>query len=236
MRIAAALGAGSGYNIDTAALALDCRLVGFRECAAEVARYLVSVEGLEKQDPLRVRLLSHLQCYNAQRESGAKSASINHQSQSSSSWSSHPVSSSHHQYTGQPSSAINSGMMSHHQHQLLNESNSPAAYLDHNNRIGHVIDAHGNRLMTSSHGVSGSSGGAPSIQSHQFLGGHQHSSSLLASLPPVHHASQFLHGTPGGPHPLPMLSPNSLHYGPSTASMLAQGVKPYRPWGAELAY
>lgn len=41
--------------------ALDYHSIGFRECAAEVARYLVTVEGMDIQDPLRMRLMSHLQ-------------------------------------------------------------------------------------------------------------------------------------------------------------------------------
>ena len=62
----------NGYNIDPTSLAMDYRSVGFRECAAEVARYLVTVEGLDIQDPLRLRLMSHLQCYSAQREAASK--------------------------------------------------------------------------------------------------------------------------------------------------------------------
>lgn len=53
---------------------MDYHSIGFRECAAEVARYLVSCEGLDIQDPLRLRLMSHLQCFAAQRELAAKSA------------------------------------------------------------------------------------------------------------------------------------------------------------------
>nr|KAG5691369.1 hypothetical protein BaRGS_033418 [Batillaria attramentaria] len=64
----------TGYNCDPHAVAMDYRYVGFRECAAEVARYLVAVEGLDLQDPLRMRLLSHLQCYSAQREAAAKAS------------------------------------------------------------------------------------------------------------------------------------------------------------------
>lgn len=47
---------------------LDYRIMGFRECVAEVARYLTSVEGLDMKDPLRVRMLNHLENYLAQRE------------------------------------------------------------------------------------------------------------------------------------------------------------------------
>ena len=64
----------TGYNCDPHTVALDYRYVGFRECAAEVARYLVAVEGMDLQDPLRMRLLSHLQCYSAQREAAAKAS------------------------------------------------------------------------------------------------------------------------------------------------------------------
>ncbi|KAK6617797.1 hypothetical protein RUM43_014025 [Polyplax serrata] len=55
--------------------AMDYHSIGFRECAAEVARYLVTVEGMDIQDPLRLRLMSHLQCFAAQRELATKQAS-----------------------------------------------------------------------------------------------------------------------------------------------------------------
>ncbi|KAL0268939.1 UNVERIFIED_CONTAM: hypothetical protein PYX00_010713 [Menopon gallinae] len=54
--------------------AMDYHSIGFRECAAEVARYLVTVEGMDIQDPLRLRLMSHLQCFAAQRELASKQA------------------------------------------------------------------------------------------------------------------------------------------------------------------
>lgn len=60
---------------------MDYHSIGFRECAAEVARYLVSCEGLDIQDPLRLRLMSHLQCFAAQRELAAKSANWGYGSQ-----------------------------------------------------------------------------------------------------------------------------------------------------------
>lgn len=55
---------------------MDYHVIGFRECASEVARYLVTIEGMNTEDPLRVRLLSHLQCFVAQRELSAKSAPV----------------------------------------------------------------------------------------------------------------------------------------------------------------
>ncbi|BES92256.1 ORANGE [Nesidiocoris tenuis] len=61
---------GDGMPYDASKIAMDYHSIGFRECAAEVARYLVTVEGLDLQDPLRLRLMSHLQCFASQRETG----------------------------------------------------------------------------------------------------------------------------------------------------------------------
>ncbi|CAH1737668.1 unnamed protein product [Aphis gossypii] len=58
---------------DPSKYAMDYHNIGFRECANEVARYLESVEGMNGRDPLRERLLSHLQYFAAQREYAAKS-------------------------------------------------------------------------------------------------------------------------------------------------------------------
>ncbi|KAL8609428.1 hypothetical protein ACOMHN_006615 [Nucella lapillus] len=58
----------NSYNCDPHSVAKDYRYVGFKECTSEVARYLVAVEGLDLQDPLRMRLLSHLQCFPSQRD------------------------------------------------------------------------------------------------------------------------------------------------------------------------
>ncbi|MBN3317589.1 HEY1 protein, partial [Atractosteus spatula] len=58
---------GKGY-FDAHALAMDYRSLGFRECLAETARYLSIIEGLDSADPLRIRLVSHLNSYASQRE------------------------------------------------------------------------------------------------------------------------------------------------------------------------
>lgn len=60
----------TGY-FDAHALAMDYRSLGFRECLAEVARYLSIIEGLDASDPLRVRLVSHLNNYASQREAAS---------------------------------------------------------------------------------------------------------------------------------------------------------------------
>ncbi|XP_037953798.1 hairy/enhancer-of-split related with YRPW motif protein-like isoform X2 [Teleopsis dalmanni] len=60
-------------SYDPQRFAMDYHIIGFRECAAEVARYLVTIEGMDIQDPLRLRLMSHLQYFAQQRELSAKS-------------------------------------------------------------------------------------------------------------------------------------------------------------------
>nr|XP_061808909.1 hairy/enhancer-of-split related with YRPW motif protein 1-like [Nerophis lumbriciformis] len=57
--------AGSKGFFDAHALAMDYRGLGFRECLAETARYLGS---MDNADPLRIRLLSHLNNYAGRRE------------------------------------------------------------------------------------------------------------------------------------------------------------------------
>ena len=42
---------------------------GFRECMGEVSRYLVAVEGMHIEEPLRLRLMSHLHAFSATRAS-----------------------------------------------------------------------------------------------------------------------------------------------------------------------
>lgn len=41
----------------------DAHASGFRECIDEISRYLISIEGFDVQHPLRLRLLSHLECF-----------------------------------------------------------------------------------------------------------------------------------------------------------------------------
>jgi hairy and enhancer of split related with YRPW motif len=55
-------------GINYASNGIDPHLLGFQECAAEIQRFIVQDEQFSAQDQLRSRLLSHLQCYTAQRE------------------------------------------------------------------------------------------------------------------------------------------------------------------------
>ena len=60
------------FAYDPHKYAMDYHGMGFRECVAEVARYLERIEGFDTQNPLRLRLTSHLQCCAAQRELASK--------------------------------------------------------------------------------------------------------------------------------------------------------------------
>lgn len=75
-----------GY--DPQRFAMDYHIIGFRECAAEVARYLVTIEGMDIQDPLRLRLMSHLQYFVQQREMSVKNCAA---TPGASSWPVHPA-------------------------------------------------------------------------------------------------------------------------------------------------
>ncbi|XP_051992327.1 hairy/enhancer-of-split related with YRPW motif-like protein [Xyrauchen texanus] len=51
---------GGKVYLDARALAVDYRMLGFRECLGEVVRYLSSLEGVASSDPIGARLVSHL--------------------------------------------------------------------------------------------------------------------------------------------------------------------------------
>ena len=53
----------------------DAHTSGFRECIDEISRYLISVEGFDVQHPLRLRLLSHLECFTERSISPSTSTS-----------------------------------------------------------------------------------------------------------------------------------------------------------------
>ena len=56
---------GSRSDYSDPRLAMEYHAVGFRECAAEVSRYLLTVEGMDIQDGLRLRLMSHLNTFSS---------------------------------------------------------------------------------------------------------------------------------------------------------------------------
>ncbi|NWW74727.1 HEYL protein, partial [Climacteris rufus] len=66
---------GAGF-LDARALAVDYRSIGFRECLTEVVRYLGVLEGQNAADPIRLRLLSHLNNYVAEMEPSPAATSL----------------------------------------------------------------------------------------------------------------------------------------------------------------
>uniref|UniRef100_A0A8D0GDG7 Hes related family bHLH transcription factor with YRPW motif like n=1 Tax=Sphenodon punctatus TaxID=8508 RepID=A0A8D0GDG7_SPHPU len=66
---------GTGF-LDARALAVDYRGIGFRECLTEVVRYLGILEGQSNADPIRLRLLSHLNNYIAEMEPSPMATSL----------------------------------------------------------------------------------------------------------------------------------------------------------------
>ncbi|NXM91205.1 HEYL protein, partial [Oenanthe oenanthe] len=66
---------GTGF-LDARALAVDYRSIGFRECLTEVVRYLGALEGQSAADPIRLRLLSHLNNYVAEMEPSPVATSL----------------------------------------------------------------------------------------------------------------------------------------------------------------
>ncbi|ESO07586.1 hypothetical protein HELRODRAFT_98385, partial [Helobdella robusta] len=57
-----------GLIESSASTSVNYKLLGYHECASEVARYLTTYEGLGSQDPLCVRLLNHLNYYVTQQQ------------------------------------------------------------------------------------------------------------------------------------------------------------------------
>ena len=209
--------------MDTAALAMDYRSVGFRECAAEVARYMVSVEGMDIQDPLRLRLMSHLQCYSAQRDVASKASLQTFQHNP---WnmtaSAHPAT-----FNTQYSSNSFGVFTAHAQTGSALAAAAPVA------ASSSVLPGTGTYPDPGRSIVASQQTGASSITV---------SSSSMASLPSTGHVTAHALSGLSQMHAqlpvslsnsLPSLSPTAAHYNTIGQSGNA---KPYRPWGAELAY
>ncbi|XP_072029436.1 hairy/enhancer-of-split related with YRPW motif protein 1-like [Amphiura filiformis] len=212
------------------AYAMDYRVLGFRECASEVARYLVTVEGMDIQDPLRLRLMSHLQCYMAQREFQSRQH--------------YPVS-GHHPAT-QFSSHGQTPVLGHSQpHNAITATESHGALPSSGNNDGtrQMLP-----MITSSSNNDGNTTGissschprhsslppssASSAPSHTPSSNLSHHS-MPSSIPAIH--TQY----PGVTYNnLPVLSPNSFSPTNSSAHNAHTAIvsKPYRPWGSEMAY
>ncbi|XP_036422221.1 hairy/enhancer-of-split related with YRPW motif protein 1 [Colossoma macropomum] len=212
---------GKGY-FDAHALAMDYRGLGFRECLAETARYLSIIEGLDNTDPLRIRLVSHLNNYATQREAHT---GLGHVAWGSA-FGTPPSHLAHHlllpqHQQGAPLSRSSSSPTSTSSSSSSSSSSSPSAPSS---------EAHSSsRLSGTVIAEAGQAGplrmtpGTPLPPGLTAASASKLSPPLLTSLS----------GLSAFPFPLsafPLLSPGSL--GPATPSSSLG--KPYRPWSMEI--
>ncbi|KAF5281129.1 hypothetical protein FQR65_LT02995 [Abscondita terminalis] len=184
--------------------AMDYHGMGFRECVAEVIRYLERIEGLDMQNPLRLRLTSHLQCCAAQRELATKQAT------GSAPWS-YPATTQ--PYPPLPPSSNHAPISNLGIHQ---QSTSGL----HHQNVHHELTP-----------FDISSQSAPP------------SSDPSARLAAVTTVLPLTTSTSTLGYPTHQYTPNSFsvpttshHQNYNQNNVSSQGMKPYRPWGAEVAY
>lgn len=195
---------GKGY-FDAHALAMDYRSLGFRECLAEVARYLSIIEGLDTSDPLRVRLVSHLNNYASQREAASSAhTGIGHIPWGGTAFGHHPhlshpllLAQNGHNNTSTTAPSTDA----HHQSRLVATAahpDTPSLRVPSNGSLASVL---------------------PVVASSKLSGPLLSSMASLTAFP-------FSFGS------FHLLSPNVLS--PSGPAQSANLGKPYRPWGTEI--
>ncbi|XP_043921727.1 hairy/enhancer-of-split related with YRPW motif protein 1 isoform X1 [Protopterus annectens] len=196
--------AGSKGYFDAHALAMDYRSLGFRECLAEVARYLSIIEGMDTSDPLRVRLVSHLNNYASQWE----------------------VVSSAHSSIGHLPWGSAFGHHPHLSHSLLL---SQTGHSNGNSAVSTTESHHQSRLAATTHAETSAlrvppngtvAPMVPVVSSTSKL-----SQPLLSSMTSLS-AFPFSFGA------FHLLSPSTLS--PSSQTQTTSLGKPYRPWGTEI--
>ncbi|KAG8179297.1 hypothetical protein JTE90_024146 [Oedothorax gibbosus] len=207
-------------TFDPHKFAMDYHSIGFRECASEVARYLVAIEGLDLQDPLRVRLMSHLQCYSAQRELSLKGPAPWTPTAPPTNFGPAPSASFGPTTPQYPSNAqsqdhLQSNAAYNCSERLIQDNSSP--FGQYNTRTNPPVRLIGHHQQENPAPIA-----APP---HSGMGLMQQSPPTSSSL--VSQGSNQYHGfaTSGG-------------YGSTGAFNQHAGStgRPYRPWGAELAY
>lgn len=210
---------------------MDYRGLGFRECLAETARYLSIIEGLDSADPLRIRLVSHLNNYASQREahSGLSHLAWGSAFGSPAAHLTHPLLLQHQQ--GAPLAPLPRSTTSSPQTPLSSTSNSsPSSSSPSSSAL--VAETHipGRRSgSVTPHSDQGpiripSTTAAPTTVLHPALvpsSASKLSPPLLSSLS----AFPFTFST------FPLISPTTAISPPTQNSGVA---KPYRPWGMEI--
>ncbi|TRY67421.1 hypothetical protein TCAL_09815 [Tigriopus californicus] len=212
-------------NYDPHRFAMDYHNIGFRECAAEVARYLVAVEGMDVQDPLRIRLMSHLQMFAAQKDFGRAHASAtpSYMGAQSNTWSGYST----------PSNAYQ-----HHQHQHHHVATPPSFETVKTttplNETPILDPSTGYYALSNSTRLNSST---PTTSENPYMD-NSHSSSLMSTPGSGgHFSSQFSFSTASGHHSSYSSPPIASTAQPtelslSTHNSHGQKQPPYRPWGA----
>ncbi|XP_030753500.1 hairy/enhancer-of-split related with YRPW motif protein [Sitophilus oryzae] len=200
------------FAFDPHKYAVDYHGMGFRECLTEVTRYLERIEGMDAQNPLRLRLTSHLQCCAAQKELALKQATSAPWSYGSSQAYPPPLN---------PLQSPNHGSLNTHQPPPLVP---PIHHQNMHHDLGHYD------VSTS---CTQSIAPVPSPDSRLAP-----STSILTPLTTT--TSSALAYSPHHQYPPPVNAfgiPSSSHHQNYSQSVpTSQGMKPYRPWGAEVAY
>lgn len=224
-------------TFDPQRYAKDMHVIGFQECVSEVARYLITHEG---QDALRMRLISHLQCFVAQRELSTKAGST-------ANWSHAPYQPNYTPgYHQNYPTHISSG-----NGYIPNLPSAVTATPVPPSNIHHLSTTHTATATSATETPQSSS----ILPDHPQEHGQDHQTNQ-------HHHHQHYNNNPHDPHPDHQAPPSytdlsneiqrntsaSLGYGnPQYPSGGAQygnpnngynsnSSKPYRPWGAEMAY
>lgn len=197
------------FAFDPHKYAVDYHGMGFRECLAEVSRYLERIEGMDAQNPMRLRLTSHLQCCAAQKELALKQAATTP-------WS----------YGGAQAYPLPSP-----NHTLNTHQPPPLPPPIHHQNMHHDL---GHYDVSTSCAQS-----IPPVPSTDTSRLAAPSTSLLTPLTTT--TSSALAYSPHHQYPPPVNSfgipaSSSHHQNYSQSIPPSQGMKPYRPWGAEVAY
>lgn len=237
---------------DPSKFAVDYHNMGFQECAAEVARYLVTVEGLDIQDPLRMRLMSHLHGYAAQKELASKqtpwyppapptnvNASQTYQSSSPLS----PIGGSHHLPRPPPIPIPipppPSGLTLHNTSLNSSSGSSLNSSLMNSSHSSHMNSSSNSHSLNSSY-ENQSSGCEPVRSSQAATSASNTTITPLVTVSSTMDSYNYLHHNAHQSmdlyhHPQHMQQHAAYNQGAPDSAVSPQ-MKPYRPWGAELAY
>uniref|UniRef100_A0A8C7PPF6 Hes-related family bHLH transcription factor with YRPW motif 1 n=1 Tax=Oncorhynchus mykiss TaxID=8022 RepID=A0A8C7PPF6_ONCMY len=233
---------GKGY-FDAHALASDYRGLGFRECLAETARYLSIMEGLDSTDPLRIRLVSHLNSYASQREAHSVSVSgLGHLAWGSAFGSPPSAHLAHHLLLQQHASNSSPSSSSSTSSSSSSSSSSPIEREPRSSPHGHAPSRLSGATPLSEH--SHAQGGplrvppsaAPLPPGLNLTVTSTAAAAASKLSPPLSLSSlSTLSAFPFPFSAFPLLSPGTLSPPVHTPSSQASlGKQPYRPWGMEI--